>query len=274
MKIGFCLHGDWIITRPDLVEYVQQVGYDGVEIWTQSFDNFGFEAVKEAVDALRCELIAVNPYFDFTTSAASMEKSLCDAGKYISYAASLRAQNVRAYLSPFGTFNGVNSRIEDATDDEWDRAVNGAQKVCDLALERGMTVLLEPNEISGQLYDTSETCLRFLNRVRRKNLKVNLQVPLCKEDPLYSAHMLAPYVTHLHAHNLSKPAFSVENIVMLDDDSGVIDFEAYLKLLIGHGFNGCISIEHAFPPDSERIAKHQYEYLNTLLASLHVRNAD
>ena len=67
---------DWLVTRPGLVRLVDELGYDGIEIWSQAFDAVGLDGVRRIVSGLRCEVASINPYFDFTSSRESFERSL------------------------------------------------------------------------------------------------------------------------------------------------------------------------------------------------------
>ena len=49
MKIGFCLQKDWAVSNPDLVRRLDELGYDGVEVWAQSFEAAGLSGVERAL---------------------------------------------------------------------------------------------------------------------------------------------------------------------------------------------------------------------------------
>lgn len=258
MKIGYCFMHDWLVERPELLKLVDELGYDGVEIWAKAFELVGLEGVQRIMDGVKCEVAAVNPYFDFTSSEETYEESLKVAEEYIGYARALGCKRMRALTSKMRYF----SSSEEAEPIHWERAIRGIQTVCDMAAPYGIDCLLEVHYGDGQLYDSTESTLRILEGVNRPNCKVNLQPPLLNEDPLESAERLGPYVAHLHAHNWRG---GWGNFTTLD--SGDIDFAEFLRILRRHGFDGYISLEHT-SRDPEGIARHEIAYLRRLIAEL------
>ena len=260
MKIGFCLHSDWLVSRPDLVELIDRLGYDGVEIWAQAFDAVGLDKVKSIVADLDCEVASVNPYFDFTDSEESYARSLKMADDFIDYARALRCSRLRVFTSKMKAFR----TSDEAEPIHWTRAINGIREVCDRASVYGITCLMEVHYGDGQLYDTTEATVRLLTKIGRDNCAVNLQTPLRGEDPYESADRLGPYVAHLHAHNWYG---GWGNFARLGDPTGDLDFERYLRILRHHGFDGYISIEHAHE-NPAGIARHEISYLRDLITKL------
>jgi sugar phosphate isomerase/epimerase len=122
--------------------------------------------------------------------------------------------------------------------------------------------VLEVHAGDGQLVDTSAATLRILTEVDRPNLTVNLQPPLRGETLKESADRLGPHVTHLHA-NAWKGEWG--NFVYLDQ--GDEDFEAFLRNVHSHGFDGYISIEHAMS-DPIGFAEHNAAYLRELIEKI------
>lgn len=247
--------GTQFVDHPDLVKLVDELGYDGIEIWAQAFDALGLEGVQQTLIGLGIEVAQVNPYFDFTSSNESYDESLKVAEQYIDYAQALNCQRIRTIASKMKSFNSS----KDAEPIHWERAIQGIQTVCDMASPYGISAVLEVHYGDGQLFDTSENTMRILDEVDRDNCTVNLQPPLFDEDPLESAERLGPHVTHLHAHNWRQ---KWGNFTYLED--GDVDFEQFLRILYDHGFDGYISIEHT-RRDPEGIARHEITYLRSLI---------
>lgn len=259
MKVGFCLHRNWLGERPDLVKLLDELGYDGVEIWQQAFEVLGLEGVKEALKPYRLEVAAINPYFDFTTSEESYRESIESAEKYVEYAVELNCVRLRTFTSKMGSFKSS----EEAQPIHWERAINGIRSVCDMASKYGIMCLMEVHYGDGQLYDSSDSTLKIIKAVSRNNLAVNLQPPLRGETPYESAERLGRYVKHLHIHNWiggwGKFTFL---------DSGDVDIPKFLRILRKYGFDGYMSIEHATWKPTEEIASHEIKYLRHLIESL------
>jgi sugar phosphate isomerase/epimerase len=258
MKVAFCFDGDLFVTRPDIVRLVDELGYDGIEIWAQAFEKLGLSGVKAVTDSLNCQVTSVNPYFDFTTSEETYARSLDTAKTFIGYAVKLGSTMVRTFSSRMSGF----TTSKDAGTLHWERAVRGIQEACDLGAPNGISMVLEVHHGDGQLFDSSDNALRILNDIDRENCILNLQTPLLDEDPMESANRLGPYVKHVHAHNW---VGGWEKLTRLDQ--GDLDFERYLRILVAHGFDGTISIEHA-RSDPEGIARHEIAYLRGLISRI------
>lgn len=258
MKFGYCLMKDWLVSRPGLVQLIDDLGYDGIEIWSQAFDAVGLAGVRQIVSGLRCEVASINPYFDFTTSKETFDESLRIAEKYVEYAKKLGCTRIRTWASARKAF--VSG--DEASPEQWDAAIQGIQAVCDMAAGYDISCVLEVHHGDGQLYDSSKNALRMLRAVDRTNCTLNLQPPLRGEDPLESARQLGPYVTHLHAHNWSG---GWGRFTYLGE--GDVDFEQFITILQSHGFDGYISLEHT-SRDPESIARHEIVYLRDLAARL------
>ncbi|HIE29729.1 TPA: sugar phosphate isomerase/epimerase [Candidatus Poribacteria bacterium] len=258
MKAGFCLHGTWVIERPELLKVLDEIDCDGVEIWQQAFEAIGLKGVVEKIEPYSFEVAALNPYMDFTTSEESFSESVKLAETFLDYASALDCKRIRTFTSKMGSFK----TSDEAEPVHWERAIKGIQTVADMAAEKDILCTMEVHAGDGQLYDTSEATLRILEGVDRKNVIVNLQPPLRGEDALDSARRLGAYVQHLHAHNWRGGWGKFTYL-----DSGDVDFPKYLDILRGHGFDGYISIEHASYRDTIEIARHEIPYLKRLIAS-------
>lgn len=257
MKIGFCLQRDLISNR-ELLARLDELGYDGVEVWAQAFDSLGLDGVTKELAPYTYEVASVNPYFDFTTSEASYHESLRIADQYIGYARHLGCTRIRTFTSKMGSF-----RTSDAAEPmHWERAVTGLREVCERAAPFGIDAVMEVHFGDGQLYDTSDATLRLLKDVDRDNLTVNLQPPLRGELLQESAARLGPHVTHLHAHNWEG---GWGNFRYLDE--GDEDFEGFLRTVHSHGFDGYVSIEHAVS-DPFGFAEHNAAYLRDLFTKM------
>lgn len=260
MKAGFCLHTDWLVTKPELVKVIDELGYDGIEIWAQAFDMVGIKEVKGIVDNLKCEVASVNPYFDFVSSEESYQNSLSIAEEYIGYSKMLDCTRIRTFTNKMNFFK----TSDEAEDIHWERAIKGIQEVCDAAAPYGISCVMEVHYGDGQLYDTSESTIRIIKGVNRENLSVNLQLPMRGEDFYESAEKLGPYVTHVHAHNWIGKWGSFVN---LDDKRGDVDNYKFISILRKKGYDGYISIEHTHR-DPEGIARHEIEYLRKLFLKI------
>lgn len=254
IKLGFCLHDDWAATKPDLLNELDRLGFDGVEIWAKGVEVLGGDGLEQIVNRHSFEIASLNPYFDFTTSDETFRRSLDVCEHYVSLCARVSCHRLRTFTSPLGSF----ASSDDAGDEAWRRATDGIRAVCDMATPHGVTAVMEVHFGAGQLYDTSEAALRLLRDVDRPGLTVNLELPLRGEDFAQSAECLGHVVTHVHASNW---VGEWGKFTLLDQ--GVVDYEAFLSILAAHGFDGYVSIEHA-KADPVGYARHDAEYLRTV----------
>ena len=156
---------------------------------------------------------------------------------------------------------------DDATPAQWDAAIAGLQRVCDMAAPYGVRYALECH--TGSLMEDTPNTLRLLQGVDRPNLGVNLQLPLKDgHEPIdVSLAALGRFTWHMHAHNFS----AIPNGTQLPLAEGVLDYPALLTRLMADGFAGYVSIEHATyggARDPWAIAAQEGAYLQQVRAQL------
>jgi len=239
-----------------------KLGYDGIDLWKQYLDVADLGWVREACAAAGLEIMQVCPYFDFTTSRETYEASLREAEKFIGYARTLGAPWIRTYTGDIGS--------AEATEEQWQRCVEGLQRICDLGGPHGIEFPLETHQVihhGPNLTDTSASTLRLLDLVNRPNLRIALQTPLKGETSEYSAEQLGSKTVQIHAHNwLGATDTTWGTLTYLD--AGDVDFANFLRILRRQGFDGDIGIDH--PAHSgqdnwEEVAAHEITYLRGLI---------
>jgi 3-dehydroshikimate dehydratase len=259
MKTAFCTNafGNTQVEQEKAIPYLAELGYDGVEIWEQYLINADLSWVRAITQEHHLEIVQVCPYFDFTTSEKTWNKSIEDAEVFIGYAIELNCKFIRTYTGNVGS--------ADATVQQWDECVKGLQTICAMGANHGIGFPLETHQIKHHgpnLTDTSPSTLRLLDDVGMDNLTVNLQTPLVGETVSETVELLGDRVVHLHAHNWigDWPKLTYLN-------EGDEDFEAFLSALQKKGFDGYISIEHGNHHPVAETAKHEISYLRRLIDS-------
>jgi sugar phosphate isomerase/epimerase len=258
MKASFCANA-FGHTQEDIEEAIPrlaELGYDGLELWEQYLKEADLGWVKAITDEHDLEIVQICPYFDFTTSLETWDKSIRDAETFTGYAVELGCAFIRTYTGNVGS--------ADATPEQWDACVRGLQKICEMGAPHGVSFPLETHQVihhGPNLTDTTATTLRLLNDVGMDNLSVNLQTPLIGESVFYTAEKLGEHVVHLHAHNW---VGAWPNLTFLD--SGDVDFSAFIRVLRSGGFDGYISIEHGSHHPPYETAEHEIRYLRRLMA--------
>jgi sugar phosphate isomerase/epimerase len=239
-KIGFCYPTEWNATEiPAAMLRLKRLGYDGVEFWEQTLRNTEIDRVADALRAADIACAQLCPYFNFVDGPALWDNSLRIAEEYIGWSVRLGTPLLRVFTGkPWG--DGVVGP-DDATPAQWDAAIAGLQRVCDMAAPHGVRYALECH--TGSLMEDTPNTLRLLDGVNRPNLGVNLQLPLKDgQEPIdVSVNALGRYTWHMHAHNFSAYVGGVQ----LPLGEGILDYPALLTRLMADGFDGYVSIEHA-----------------------------
>jgi len=239
IKAAFCYVFGGETIEADLSR-LAEYGFDGVEFWPKTFDCVPVSRLRELLEGNGLACAQVCPYFNFVEGREEWDKSLKIAANYIGIARELGAPLIRVFTGrPWG---GPTVGPREATEEQWRAAVEGLQRICDLAAPHGLSLALECHE--GNLMEDSPSTLRLLREVGRPNLGVNLQLPLRDEEIRHSIEQLAPYTIHVHAHNWP----SVESFGDMTRNTfleeGAIDYHDFASYLIARGFAGYFSIEH------------------------------
>lgn len=230
IKSGFC-YVFGIDRIEESLEHLAKCGFEGVEFWHNDLKKIDKKYLKRLLDKNKISCAQICPYFDFTGSRNDWEKSIKLGEEYIEWSKILGNPLIRVFTGKVGS--------RQATKKQFMSAVKGLQILCDNSKKYNIRFALETHENS--LMETSESTLNLLKAINRRNIGVNLQIPLKGEDIWYSLEKLGKYTIHMHAHNWSGKVGGLEMTFL---NSGVIDFELFLKKMLEKGFDGCISIEH------------------------------
>jgi len=253
LKIGFCTN---VFSNEEFrpaLKSLSEIGYDGVEIWDSYLQDTNLVELRACLDSLNLEVLQICPYFNVTGTRDELTETMKIAKNYIDIADKLNCKFIRVFT---GAVSG-----RDATPQIYAQAVDALKEICALGSGSGLTYLVETHD--GSLMDTGPAALKLIKDVDADNFKVNLQIPLDygKEDVYESARLLGKHTIHIHAHNWigGWPEFTLLGL-------GDYDFKKFLLLLIEQGFDGTISIEHAYhsnlPPLA--IARKELAYLSQL----------
>jgi len=253
---------------PECLKRLAGYGIEGMEFWDASIRKHSARTLKDACDLANLEVAQICPYFNFVDSEETYHETMKLADEYLEFGKIMNARLVRVFTGkPWG---GPTVGPDEATAEQWDRAVKGLQRICDLyAEEAGPDLCLECH--AGSLMETSVSTMRLLTDVDRENLVVNLQLPLGgkggPEDEWETVKALAPVTDHMHIHNYPKDGS--KGICSLEH--GRIDYEEILRYLVRHGFTGYVSLEHPtayVDGDMWQVAEREAEYLGEMRAGL------
>ncbi len=233
----------------DIWPLLAEAGYDAIEIWWPHLEMLGRDERAELAASLQhagLEVAMVSPYFDFTTSDASAQASIAQGMTVISAAREVGAAGIRCFTGKTGS--------AEATAEQWDRAVDGLQRLADAAGD--LTFALETH--ARNLMDTPEATERLIKRIDRSNVGLIFQPSTFFADPQGALARLAPWTRHVHATNRRG-----NDRALLGE--GELDYPALIAALRKAGFNGCISVEW-MGDDPADVARQEAHYLRSILA--------
>lgn len=262
-KVGLCYPMNWDVKqlRGQLTR-LRQFGFEGVEFWPVNLDQMDITLLADTLQETGLACAQICPYFDFVHGREKLDETMWIAERYVSWSLQLGKPLVRVFTGP-----GVGA--ENATAEQWDEAFKGLRRVCDMAAEHGIRLALECH--AGSLMEDSPSALRLLEGVGRPNLGVNLQLPLKSgREPIdVSVEQLGHVTWHMHAHNYT----ALIDGTMLPLGEGVLNYRDILTRLMGKGFDGYVSIEHANHEGTRNpweIAEIEGTYLTKLREELYV----
>ena len=185
------------------VEFIQRVGFDGVEFPVERMSASDIAKFSEQCDALGLGRTAVAVFDPSKYDPISPDKALRDASIRALDEFSAKARDIGADLlsGPFfqglGRFSGAA-----ATRDEWNRALDTLGEACTLAGRRGIRVALEPlNRFEMYFANTLSDAQRFVRELDLANVGIlgdtmhsnieELNVPQAYADAM-------PELMHVH----------------------------------------------------------------------------
>ena len=237
IDLSFC----WAFKETELERDLTRLkshGFEGIEIWTNFLKQHGASTWARALSATGMKCFQLCPYFNFMGGEATMTVSRAILLEFLEAARELDCKRLRVFTGPpWG--EGIVGPNE-ATPQQWEDAIAGLQEFCDRALPQGVELCLECHK--GSLMEDTPSTLRLMKGVNRKNLTVNLQLPLWKEPWETSLRALAPYTTHIHIHNWTE-ALGKGDLTFLE--AGAFDWKPVVQYLcVEEKRRVCLSVEH------------------------------
>lgn len=242
----------------DGLKTLGQIGYKRVEVKDRRIRTFGLDNMEGILEEAGISVIQINTYFDVVNGPEVVKKSLELNREMTGYALRLKAPFIRVFTGPLG--EGSVSTTQ-ATEEIWEQAADGLRQLCAEGADHGLSYYVETHH--NTLAETTPSILRLLEMVDAPNFGVNLQVPLKDEPDIYeTTRLLAPHVRHTHLNNFDKEGHNT----FLEE--GTIDIRREIAILKEAGFNGALSVEHAYHhrPVVET-AKKEFAFLSAIIDS-------
>ena len=137
----------------------------------------------------------------------------------------------------------------DTDDPRYDALVETVRGICDSLATREQVFALE----TGQ--ETSASLKRFIEDVKRDNLKVNFDpanmILYGTEEPIAATKLLSPWIDGVHCKDGNWPAEKGELGTETPFGQGAVDAKVWLQTLIELGYRGPLTIEREISGDAQ-----------------------
>ncbi|MBL8026714.1 MAG: TIM barrel protein [Fibrobacteres bacterium] len=233
------------------------IGYKRIETKDRRIRTFGVDGIGDLLTKNKMSIIQINTYFDVVSSDASAEKSIELNREMIDYAVKLSVPFIRVFTGPI---TGETIGSDKATPEIWKRAGSTLNKICSEGAKHNISYAVETHHHT--LAENTPSIMKLLEVVDSKNFHVNLQLPLKGEADVYeSTRILAPFVKHTHLNNFAADGHNT----FLEE--GVIDIRREIDILRKAGFDGALSVEHAYHHKPVlMVAKREFEFLTSIIS--------
>jgi len=238
---------------------IGKIGYRRVELKDGRFASFGVDNVEKALKDAGLGVIQINTYFDVVHGPEAVEKSLALNKEIIALAVRFKAPFIRVFTGPLGD---AGLGTDKATPQIWKEATDGLRKICKEGAKHNIAYAVETHQ--GTLAENTPSILKLLEMIDCPNFHVNLQIPLKGEEDVYeSTRCLAPHVRHTHLNNFDATGHSTYL------SEGVYDIRREIEILRKAGFDGALSVEHAYHHQPVvDVAKREFEFLSGIIRDL------
>jgi inosose dehydratase len=247
---------EWRGSVTDILDWVAEAGYEGLEITNNMIgefadrpDDFAAELRRRGLE-LACFAYATTGFAD----PARREEDLAGARRAVEF--------VRRFPAPRLGLGGAAS--DDRSQAALDRAIVFYNEVGRLAAPLGVSVNVHPHSHHGSLLETAEEYQHLLDRLDPQHVSFGPDtghIVRGGQDLLTCLRTHLPRITHLHL----KDADAAGRWIGLG--GGVCDFPGVLALLESAGYEGWVVAEEeseAAREDGVAAIRRNREYLRSL----------
>lgn len=238
---------------------IGKIGYKRVEVKDRRFASYGADNVEKVLNGAGLGIIQINTYFDVVHGPDAVQKSLTLNKEMLALAVRFKVPFIRVFTGPLGE-PGIGT--DKATPQIWKEATDGLRLICQEGAKSKVAYAVETHH--GTLAENTPSILKLLEMIDCPNFHVNLQIPLKGEPDVYeSTRLLAPYVRHTHLNNMGPDG---HNTYL---EEGVYDIRKEIEILRKAGFDGALSVEHAYhhQPVTE-VARREFQFLSKIVKDL------
>ncbi|MCK4245172.1 MAG: sugar phosphate isomerase/epimerase [Candidatus Omnitrophica bacterium] len=268
MKFGICneMFKGWGFEK--IVNYVAQLGYEGIEIapftLAESVEdisalerkNILSLAEKNNLEIIGLHWLLASPKGLSLSSPDKKirEKTTGYLKDLINFCADLGGK-----LMVFGSPKQRNILPSSTYKETYNYVRDGFLEIVPLAKEREITIALEPlTKKETNFINTAEEAMKMIKEINHPHFRLHLDVKAMSDEEKSIPEIIElskDYLSHFHANdpNLLGPGF------------GKVAYEPIRKVLEKIGYNGYLSVEvFDFSPGPEVIAKKSIEYLKRI----------
>ncbi|MCP4641146.1 MAG: sugar phosphate isomerase/epimerase [bacterium] len=266
MKFGICseIFKEWNDVER-AIAYAKEAGYDGIEIAPFTLSQYVADIPQETrrkivakaaevdLDIIGIHWVFVGPEGIYLNHS---DKAIRD--RTVQYLKDLChfCGDIGGDVMIFGSPKQRNVLPELTYDQAWEYGVDTFQQAMDTAVERGVTICMEPlTHLETDFCQSAEETYKFVQAVDHPNFQLMLDTKAMTFEKESRADLIRKYghaMKHYHANdeNLNGPGF------------GDVDFGPIFEALREVKFDGYVSVEvFEFDPGPETIATKSLEYM-------------
>ncbi|MCG8605912.1 sugar phosphate isomerase/epimerase [bacterium] len=214
-----------------LLNHVARAGFHFIEVWQYHISRATENEIRnyqKIANSLGISFPAVGMYPTLHLAGQERKDELDKVERLMNYAELLEADIVKVFVGVRGS--------DKVTHSEYQASVQFMHEILALADDRKLTITGETH--TDTLFDSLESCQRFLKAVDSENLKVCFQpFDFCNtEKAVGDFRLLADDVIHVHYQGRKNGTMDL----LSESD---LDYDRLTKALIEAGFSGKICIE-------------------------------
>ncbi len=242
MKLRYAVHAyswtdSWGEDSLWIIDHVKDLGFDLIEVPLMELEKVNPDACRERLESAdidACCSVVLSDRTDITSARASVRKAGTRFLKGCVDAAHGMGSKVLSGVvySALGFFPE-----ETPSEQHWIRSSTALREVATYALDRGMTLGLEPvNRYETFLVNTCEQALRLREMIGCDNVGIHLDAyhMNIEEDEFYTPTVKAgPFLCHYH---MSESHRGIPG-------RGVVDWDGIYRGLADSGYSGLVGLE-------------------------------
>lgn len=144
------------------------IGADGIELWGRHLEGLerkSIEALAQRITDSGQKVVALAPYWDFSSSDEALEATIEDAKRYLDFKDIFEAKKIRVFAGAPGS--------AEATQKNWSRAIKGLHELARMYEGSGVTFVIETH--GEQLPDTVASSKRLMEELDEPSILLNYQ---------------------------------------------------------------------------------------------------